>query len=338
MAATRSSGVPRVLLPTALLALLMAAALGAGLLGAVSMDASATSGPSTVSDIPTEYLAAYESSAARYELDAEGWSYLAAIGKVESDHGRSTAPGVHAGQNAYGCCAGPMQIHNGFGSGGGTWGTFKVDGDGDNREDIYDPADAIATAARYLKASGAPGDWRRAIFAYNHAGWYVDEVVRQAAMYRAVSTSPVAPVAASGPWLVGVPGAQDERCDARIVPDVLALLSTFGLRLTACYGGAPHATDGEHPLGLAIDLVPADGDWARTMTAARAFGWSPACATSGCSGRGPFRVVLYNGFPGHGDPAHTSTPHLHLSWQHAPADPFTRARWVRVLIPPDSSR
>ena len=131
------------------------------------------------------YLAAYEQSAARFELGSDGWSYLAAIGKIESDHGRSTAPGVHSGQNAYGCCAGPMQIHNGFGSGGGTWGAFKVDGDGDGRADIYDPADAIATAARYLRASGAPADWRTAVFAYNHAGWYVDRSSRQAAAYRA---------------------------------------------------------------------------------------------------------------------------------------------------------
>src|SRR3954447_12541198 len=39
-----------------------------------------------------------------------GWEYLAAIGKVETDHGRSTAPGVTRGTNAYGCCARPMQI------------------------------------------------------------------------------------------------------------------------------------------------------------------------------------------------------------------------------------
>ena len=316
---------PRWLLPAAALPLLAAAAIGAGLLGAVTTSWPA-SGPSTVPDIPAEYLAAYESSAARYELGDDGWTYLAAIGKLESDHGRSTAPGVHAGQNTHGCCAGPMQIHNGFGSGGGTWGAFKQDGDGDGREDIYNPADAIATAAHYLRASGAPGDWRLAIFAYNHADWYVEQVVEQAAAYRAASSSSVTPPVASGAWLVAVPGTDGERCDARIVPDVLALLDAFGLRLTACFGGAPHAIDGEHPLGLASDLVPADGDWSRTMAAARALGWSPDCAASGCAGRGPLRVVLYNGYPGHGDPAHSSTPHLHLSWQHAPTAPFTRAR------------
>ena len=337
MGAARAVSLPRVLLPVGLAALAMAASIGAGLLGAMS-DQAVNGGPSAVPDIPSEYLNAYESSAARFELGDDGWSYLAAIGKVESDHGRSNAPGVHSGQNSYGCCAGPMQIHNGFGDGGGTWGAFKQDGDGDGRENIYDPADAVATAAAYLKASGAPSDWRRAIFAYNHADWYVEQVTEQAAAYRSAGVLPAPSGASDSGWLAPVPGADGERCDARIVPDVLAILRTFGLQLTACYGGAPHATDGEHPLGLATDLVPNDGDWNRTLAAARAFGWSPACAAAGCPDRGPFRVVLYNGYPGHGDPAHTSTPHLHLSWQHAVTAPFTRAAWVRVLIPPDSSQ
>jgi hypothetical protein len=328
----------RVLLPVSVFALLLAASIGAGLIGEVTTRPDSAPVPQDVPDIPPRYLAAYEMSAARFELGTDGWSYLAAIGKVESDHGRSTAPGVQQGQNAYGCCAGPMQIHNGFGSGGGTWGTFKVDGDGDGGTDIYDPADAIATAARYLKTSGAPSDWRAALFAYNHAGWYVDQVVRQAAAYRDAAGNLPSAAPADDRWLNPVPGAQGERCDARIVPDVVMLLATFGVRLTACFGGAPHATGGEHPLGLAADLVPIDGDWGRTLRLARAYGWSPACAVTGCPGRGPFRVVLYDGYPGHGDPAHSSTPHLHVSWQHAPAEPFTRARWVRVLIPPQSTR
>jgi hypothetical protein len=328
---------PGFLVPSALVLLFASASIGAGVIGAMS-PSMASNAPSAVEGIPPEYLGAYQAAASRFELGGDGWSYLAAIGKVESDHGRSTAPGVHAGQNAYGCCAGPMQLHNGFGSGGGTWGAFKVDGDGDGRDDIYDPADAIATAAHYLQASGAPSDWRRAIFAYNHAGWYVNEVLKQAASYREAAPSTGVQVGGDGGWLAKVPGAPTERCDARIVPDVVAILQTFGLSLTACYGGAPHATDGEHPLGLATDLVPTDGDWNRTLTAARAFGWSPSCAAAGCPGRGPLRVVLYNGYPGHGDPAHSSAPHLHLSWQHAPAEPFTRARWVRVLLTPDAPR
>ena len=112
-----------VLLAIALLGCMSAAAL-AGALGS----ARSTLQPVGVSDIPLGYLAAYRTAAQHFQLGADGWAYLAAVGKVESDHGRSIAPGVHAGQNTYGCCAGPMQIDNGGGSGAGTWGAFGVDG------------------------------------------------------------------------------------------------------------------------------------------------------------------------------------------------------------------
>jgi hypothetical protein len=189
----------------------------------------ASSSPSAVADIPTEYLVQYRSTASRFGLGPDGWSYLAAIGAVESDHGRSAAPGVRSGQNAHGCCAGPMQIHNGFGSGAGTRGRFRTDGDGDGRLDIYAPGDAIHTAARYLSASGAPADWRSALFAYNHSTSYVDDVVRRASSYRAATADgppalgPV--VTGDGTWLAPVPDHPGERCDARIVPDVTWLVS-----------------------------------------------------------------------------------------------------------------
>ena len=327
------SGPARGVAITAALFALVFAAIGAGVLGALSQAAQSPA-PAAIEDIPPAYLAAYSKSAAQFDLGADGWAYLAAIGKVESDHGRSSAAGVHRGQNFHGCCAGPMQIHNGFGSGGGTWAAFKTDGDGDGQLDIYDPDDAITTAARYLRASGAPGDWRAALFAYNHSSQYVEDVLTRAAAYRSAAAIPVLdaiPIAGTGDWLAPVPGFPGEHCDRRIVADVVLLTRAYGLTLTDCFGGPPHDSRGEHPLGLAADLVPVDGDWNRTLALARAAGWSPACAASGCAGRGPFRVVLYNGFPGHGDPAHADTPHLHLSWQHSPAPPFTRARDVLVL-------
>ena len=166
-----------------------------------------------LADVPAQFLEAYRSGADRFGLGPLGWSILAAIGKVESDHGRSRAPGVRSGQNASGCCAGPMQIHNGFGSGGGTWGAYQVDGNDDGVADIYDPSDAAFTAARYLHASGAPDDWHRAVFAYNHAEWYVERVLIQAAQYRAAAaTSPPSEeghiVPLRGRWLADVPGCQ----------------------------------------------------------------------------------------------------------------------------------
>src|SRR5919198_716164 len=64
------------------------------------------------------------------------------------------------------------------------WDRFGVDGDHEGRISPYEPADAIAAAARYLRASGAPADYHAAIFAYNHADWYVAEVLAKADQYR----------------------------------------------------------------------------------------------------------------------------------------------------------
>jgi hypothetical protein len=308
--------------------LIGAACFGAAVLGAAVARGGDRAAPLGVGDIPAEYLAAYRAAAARSELGSDGWSYLAAIGEVESDHGRSSAPGVHSGQNSYGCCAGPMQIDNGAGSGGGTWAAYATDGDHDGRADIYSAADATATAARYLRMSGAPADWRRAIFAYNHADWYVQRVLERARSYRTLALR--TPVTTT--WLARLPSFPGERCDARIVGEVERIAHAYGLLVTDCFGGGPHAAAGEHPLGLAVDWVPADGDWRRTLQLARDAGWRTSCAARGCPGAGPFRVVLWDGYPGHGDPAHSSTPHLHTSWTHGPAVPFSRAPWVRLVL------
>src|SRR5262249_41431662 len=141
--------------------------------------------PTPRAEIPPAYLALYEQAGARYGIDP--W-ILAGIGSVETDHGRSTAPGVHSGVNTYGCCAGPMQFSV-LGP-GSTWDRYGIDGDHDGRKDVYDPADAIPAAARYLRASGVPGDYHAAIFAYNHADWYVAEVLAKAAQYRADAPLP----------------------------------------------------------------------------------------------------------------------------------------------------
>jgi hypothetical protein len=127
-------------------------------------------------EIPPEYLRLYRAAGARYGLD---WAILAGIGKVECDHGRDPDPSCtrEGAVNSAGA-GGPMQFL------ASTWATYGVDGDGDGRRDRWDPADAIYGAANYLHASGAPGNYRSAIFAYNHAGWYVAEVERWATRYR----------------------------------------------------------------------------------------------------------------------------------------------------------
>ena len=64
-----------------------------------------------------------------------------------------------------------------------TWEAYGVDANDDGRKDPYNPVDAICAAARYLNAAGGEEDLRTAIFAYNHADWYVDEVLLYAAQY-----------------------------------------------------------------------------------------------------------------------------------------------------------
>jgi hypothetical protein len=128
-------------------------------------------------DIPPRYLALFMAAGQRYGID---WAVLAAIGKVECDDGRDpdpscTRPGA---VNAAGA-GGPMQFL------ASTWATYGVDAQGNGVPSRWDPADAIYGAGNYLRASGAPGDLRAAIFAYNHADWYVNEVLRIAASYRA---------------------------------------------------------------------------------------------------------------------------------------------------------
>ena len=59
-------------------------------------------------------------------------------------------------------------------------GAYGVDANGDGVKDPFNPVDAIFAAARYLRAAGAETDIRRAVFAYNHADWYVDSVLMRA--------------------------------------------------------------------------------------------------------------------------------------------------------------
>jgi hypothetical protein len=114
------------------------------------------------------------------------WGVLAAIGKVESDHGRSDLAGVHSGSNAAGA-EGPMQFEP------ETWAAYGVDGNHDEVTDVYDPVDAIWGAANYLCANGAgdPARLRDAVFAYNHDWGYVADVLAQADEY---ATAPAADV------------------------------------------------------------------------------------------------------------------------------------------------
>jgi len=124
-------------------------------------------------DIPRFYLRRYCQASARSGIP---WSVLAAVGKVESDHGRSRLPGVRSGSNWAGAC-GPMQLGCVTGSrAGNSWARY-------GRGRPHDPAQAIPAAARYLVDHGARRDLDRALFAYNHSWAYVAKVKQLAGRY-----------------------------------------------------------------------------------------------------------------------------------------------------------
>src|SRR5688572_14962500 len=98
------------------------------------------------------------------------WQVLAAINKIESDFGRNMGPSS-AG------AVGWMQFMP------DTWLRWGMDGSGDGIADPWNAEDGIYSAARYLAAAEGRTDISRAIFAYNHAQWYVDDVLELAALF-----------------------------------------------------------------------------------------------------------------------------------------------------------
>jgi hypothetical protein len=137
-------------------------------------------GPSTASGVPNFIirkfrvppflLPIYQAAGIEYGIR---WEVLAAINEIETDYGRnlnvSSAGAV-----------GWMQFMP------STWAAYGTDGNKDGRKDPYNPVDAIFAAARYLKAANYENDVRAAIWAYNHADWYVDSVLLRARLIAGV--------------------------------------------------------------------------------------------------------------------------------------------------------
>jgi soluble lytic murein transglycosylase-like protein len=111
--------------------------------------------------IPPFLLPIYQAAGIEYGVR---WEILAAINEIETDYGRNLNVSS-AG------ALGWMQFMP------ATWEAYGVDANDDGTKDPFNPVDAIFAAARYLKAANADTDIRKAIFAYNHADWYVDSVL-----------------------------------------------------------------------------------------------------------------------------------------------------------------
>ena len=117
--------------------------------------------------IPPFLLPIYQACGTEYGIP---WQVLASINRIE------TAFGTNLNVSTAGAL-GWMQFMP------ATWEAYGVDANNDGRKDPYNPVDAICAAARYLNAAGGEEDLRTAIFAYNHADWYVDEVLLYANQY-----------------------------------------------------------------------------------------------------------------------------------------------------------
>lgn len=102
----------------------------------------------------------WRSAAVRFRLR---WQILAAITKIESEFGCNMGP------SSAGATGWTQFLPS-------TWERWGMDGDGDGLAQPNNAVDAVFSTARYLRATGAPKDYRKAIYAYNHADWYVREV------------------------------------------------------------------------------------------------------------------------------------------------------------------
>src|ERR1019366_4003557 len=122
--------------------------------------------------IPPFLLPIYQAAGIQYNVP---WQVLAAINEIETDYGRNLSVSS-AG------AVGWMQFLP------STWKTWGVDANGDGVADPYNPVDAIFTAARYLHAAGASQNLSGAIFAYNHATWYVQSVLLRAKLIGGTQT------------------------------------------------------------------------------------------------------------------------------------------------------
>ncbi len=120
--------------------------------------------------VPPTLIPIYQRAAAKYQLGPQGPAILAGINLIE------TAFGTNLNVSSAGA-QGWMQFMP------ETWAAYGVDANGDGVADPYNPEDAIHAAANYLRASGMPADTYGAIFAYNHADWYVADVLANAACY-----------------------------------------------------------------------------------------------------------------------------------------------------------
>jgi hypothetical protein len=123
-----------------------------------------------ISGVPPVLIPIYHAASDKYALGPQGPAILAGINAIETGFGQNLGP-------SYAGAEGWMQFMP------ETWAMYGVDANGDGAADPNNPEDAIHAAARYLSAAGMPADTWGAIWAYNHADWYVEDVLEHAGCY-----------------------------------------------------------------------------------------------------------------------------------------------------------
>lgn len=221
-----------------------------------------------VTDIPPSMLELYQTAAPA--CPGLAWPVLAAVGKVETDHGRNVAVSS-AG------AVGPMQFLP------ATFAAYATDGDRDGDTDVNDPADAVFTAAKYLCANGAgqPDRLAVALYNYNRAPAYVARILAWALIYGAPTLTPAtteeqtrALLANPRLTLTAYPRADLEAgiVDPRVVALLTLLLERHTLAVSSlrsghsvCIGGGdpttrPGCTISLHHYGRAVDIYSIDDE------------------------------------------------------------------------------
>jgi hypothetical protein len=131
-----------------------------------------------------------------------------------------------------------------------------------------------------------------------------------------------------GGKFVAIPGFPGERIDRRLLRDIRWMKRKFDIFITDGYSTAPyHARNGEHPIGLALDIVPAAGRWSKITRLAN------KAEPRQNQPKMPWRWVGYNGDAGHG-----RGDHLHLSYAHSTTRPKDPARTVYTRRCPDGTK
>jgi Transglycosylase SLT domain len=302
----RASGSTRALLTvplTAVAALICLVGLIAVLFGGRASGCAGSVGG--VSDQVPQWLAPiYEQAAARYGLGPQGPAILASINFHETDFGRDLGTSS-AGAEGW------MQFEP------ASWTEYGVDANGDGVKGPYNPWDAIFAAARLLRATGAPRDWRAAIFTYNHADWYVTEVLADARRFASAGSSgPTEACVAAPSGALGRMLAEAERLDR------LHLVYVWG----GSHGQSPTPPNGPFDCSSAVShLLQVGGFENPTMDTIGLARWGEP---------GPGRWLTIYVKP-YGPEAHTFiefapglTPPEHRYWGTSDANPAGGPGWI----------